>query len=100
MPHRFAAVSSVLVFIVCLVAGGIGADNTFSVSVGRALLAMIVTLVVGLIVGAMAQKMVEENVKSGLGVSPVNEADAPATVGHASKAGPKDQKSSGKDSRK
>jgi Na+/glutamate symporter len=53
-----------LVFAVCLVVGGLGADNTFETTVERALAAMAATLVIGLILGAMARKMLEENVKS------------------------------------
>jgi NADH:ubiquinone oxidoreductase subunit 6 (subunit J) len=64
MVNRMAAVMALLVFVVCLVVGGIGADNTFETTVERALTAMAVTLVIGLIVGAMARKMLEENVKS------------------------------------
>ena len=64
MVNRMAAVTALLVFAVCLVVGGLGADNTFSTTVGRALTAMAVTLVIGLVLGAMARKMLEENVKS------------------------------------
>jgi len=59
-----AGASAFLVFTVCLVVGGLGADNTFATTVERALAAMAVTLVIGLVVGAMARKMLEENVKS------------------------------------
>ncbi len=43
---------------------GIEADNTFTTTVERALMAMAVTLVIGLVVGTMASKMLEENLKS------------------------------------
>jgi len=63
MVNRMAGVTALLVFVVCLVVGGLGADNTFSTTVERALTAMAVTLVIGLILGAMARRMLEENVK-------------------------------------
>jgi NhaP-type Na+/H+ or K+/H+ antiporter len=64
MVNRIAGVLALLVFIVCLLTGGIGADNTFATTVERALTAMAVTLVIGLVLGSMARKMLEENVKS------------------------------------
>jgi hypothetical protein len=64
MVNRMAGVTALLVFVVCLVVGGIGADNTFETTVERALTAMAVTLVIGLVIGAMARRMLEENVKS------------------------------------
>jgi hypothetical protein len=64
MVNRMAAVAALLVFVVCLVVGTLGADNTFATTVERALTAMAVTMVIGLVVGAMARKMLEENVKS------------------------------------
>jgi hypothetical protein len=60
MVARIAAVFSLVVFAVCLIAG---ADNTFAAAVGRALEAMMATLVIGLIVGWMAQKMIDENIE-------------------------------------
>jgi hypothetical protein len=60
MALRVAAVTSFVVFAVCLIAG---ADNTFGTAVGRALVAMMATLAIGLVVGWMGQKMIEENVK-------------------------------------
>ncbi len=61
MPRRLAAVSSLVVFSLCLVIGGVQADNPFQTAVARALLAMAGTFVIGLILGMMAQKMLEEN---------------------------------------
>jgi NhaP-type Na+/H+ or K+/H+ antiporter len=55
---------ALLAFVVCLVVGGIQADNSFATTVGRALTAMAVTLVIGLVLGAMASRMLEENLKS------------------------------------
>jgi NhaP-type Na+/H+ or K+/H+ antiporter len=63
MVNRMAAVTALLVFVVCLVVG-VGADNTFSTTVERALTAMAVTMLIGLVVGSMARKMLEESVKS------------------------------------
>jgi undecaprenyl pyrophosphate phosphatase UppP len=64
MVNRMAAATALLVFTVCMIVGGLGADNTFSTTVERALTAMAATLVIGLVVAAMARKMLEENVKS------------------------------------
>ena len=63
MPQRVAAILSILAFAMCLV-GGLQADNTFTTTVSRALVAMLGTFVVGLILGAMAQKMLTENVQA------------------------------------
>jgi len=65
MPQRLAAVMALLVFAVCLIAGGFSAGNPFTSTVERALEAMAVTFAVALVVGFMGQKMVEENVKNG-----------------------------------
>jgi NhaP-type Na+/H+ or K+/H+ antiporter len=64
MINRIAGVMALLAFVVCLVVGGLGADNTFATTIERALTAMAVTLVIGLVLGAMARKMLEENLKS------------------------------------
>jgi len=64
MANRIAGVAALIVFAVCLVVGGIEADNTFTTTVERALTAMAVTLVIGLVLGAMASKMLQENLKS------------------------------------
>jgi protein-S-isoprenylcysteine O-methyltransferase Ste14 len=64
VSNRIAAVAALLAFVVCLVVGGVQADNTFTTTVMRALVAMLVTLVIGLVMGGMAQKMLEENLKS------------------------------------
>ena len=52
-----------IAFAVCLLIGGIEADNPFTTTVMRALVAMCGTFVIGLIVGAMGQKMIDENIK-------------------------------------
>jgi NhaP-type Na+/H+ or K+/H+ antiporter len=64
MVNRIAGVAALIAFAVCLVVGGLEADNTFVTTVERALAAMMATLVIGLVVGAMARKMLEENLKS------------------------------------
>jgi len=64
MANRIAAVAALLAFVVCLVVGGVQADNPFTTTVTRALVAMLVTLLIGLVLGAMAQKMLGENLKS------------------------------------
>lgn len=64
MPQRVAAILSILAFAMCLLIGGLEADNTFTTTVTRALVAMLGTFVVGLIVGSMAQKMLVENVST------------------------------------
>ncbi len=63
MPRRIAATLSLIVFADCLLIGAFEANNSFSTTVQRALVAMMVTLIVGLVVGAMAQKMLDENLK-------------------------------------
>jgi uncharacterized membrane protein len=63
MQKRIAATLSIIAFAVCLLIGTFQAGNSFTTSVQRALVAMVVTLVVGLIVGAMAQKMLDENLR-------------------------------------
>ena len=73
MPRRLAAALALLVFAVCLVSG-MAAGNTFSETVRRGLIAMLVTLVVGLVVGAMAQKMLEENAREVAGKPGILEA--------------------------
>jgi len=62
MPQRMAAAMSLIVFALCLLIGGLGADNSFGVAVGRALVAMAGTFVVALVIGHMAKRMIEENV--------------------------------------
>jgi UDP-N-acetylmuramoylalanine-D-glutamate ligase len=61
MVTRIAAAMSLLAFAVCLIVGGLGADNTFTTTVERALTAMAATMVIGLILGSMARAMLEEN---------------------------------------
>jgi hypothetical protein len=66
MSKRIAASLSMIAFAICLLIGGFQADNSFSTSVQRALVAMVITLIVGLAVGAMAQKMLDENIADNL----------------------------------
>ena len=63
MPRRMAAVMAILVFAGCLVIGGLRADNTFTTTVARALVAMAGTFVISLIVGLMGQRMLHENLE-------------------------------------
>lgn len=65
MVTRIAASMALLAFSLCLIVGGLEAENTFATTVSRALAAMAGTLVIGLILGAMGRKMLEENLKSG-----------------------------------
>jgi hypothetical protein len=60
MTRRFAASAALVAFAVCLVTGW-RAGNSFGTTVGRALLAMGVTLFIGLVVGSMAERALEEN---------------------------------------
>ena len=53
---------ALLVFALCLLIGGFGAQNSFGTAVGRALVAMIGTYIVALVIGHMAKRMIEENV--------------------------------------
>ncbi len=53
---------SLLAFTLCLLIGGLSADNTLATTVWRATLAMGATYAVALIVGLMAQTMLEEHV--------------------------------------
>ncbi|HZZ41630.1 MAG TPA: hypothetical protein VFE58_01715 [Tepidisphaeraceae bacterium] len=62
MPRRIAGCLALLAFATSLVAG-ISAGNSFTTSVSRALLAMVVTFVIGLILGVMGQRMLDENLK-------------------------------------
>jgi len=61
MTKRLAAALSLIVFAVCLVLG-MQAENSFSTTIQRALVAMLGTWIVGLIIGAMAQKMLDESI--------------------------------------
>ena len=63
MTRRLAGVCSLTVFAACLVMG-MQAHNSFTTTVGRALLAMAVTFAVGLLLGAMARKMLDENLRT------------------------------------
>jgi len=59
MPQRLAAILALIAFAVCMLVG-LQADNSFTTTVGRALVAMFVTLVIGLVVGCMVQSMLRE----------------------------------------
>ena len=64
MPQRLAAVMALLAFAVCLLVGGLQADNPFGTTVLRAMAAMGCTFIIGLVVGTMGQKMIDENLKA------------------------------------
>jgi hypothetical protein len=64
MIQRIAASMSLIAFAVCLLVGGLDAENPFATTVWRALQAMFATFVVGWIVGIMAQAMLDENLKA------------------------------------
>ncbi len=51
-------------FVVSLLVGTFQADNPFTTTVSRALVALVGTMCVGMLVGVMAQKMLDENMKS------------------------------------
>jgi NhaP-type Na+/H+ or K+/H+ antiporter len=63
VPNRMAAVCALTVFAFCLIVG-MRAQNTFSTTVTRALVAMAGTFAVGLALGWVAQRMLDENVKA------------------------------------
>jgi Na+/H+-dicarboxylate symporter len=66
IQQRMAAAMALVAFALCLVIGGIAADNSFGVAVGRALVAMIGTYIVALIIGLMARRMIEENIAANM----------------------------------
>ena len=63
MAKRLAGCCALVVFAFCLLLG-LRADNTFSTTLSRALVAMAGTFVVGLVLGSIAQRMLDENLKS------------------------------------
>ena len=60
MARKIAASSALLVFAISVLLG-LGAENTFSTTLSRALLAMGGTFIIGLVIGAMADRMIAEN---------------------------------------
>jgi len=64
MIQRIAASLAMIAFAVCLLVGGLEAENPFSTTVWRALVAMIFTLFIGLILGTMAKAMLDENLRT------------------------------------
>lgn len=60
MTRKIAASSALLVFGISILLG-LRAENTFSTTLSRALMAMGATFVIGLVVGVMADKMMAEN---------------------------------------
>lgn len=64
MPQRIAAILALIAFAMCMVIGGLQADNPFTTTVTRSLIAMLGTFVIGLVLGAMGQKMLSDSVKA------------------------------------
>jgi hypothetical protein len=73
MTRKIAASSALLVFAVSILLG-LRAENTFSTTLSRALVAMAATFAVGLVIGAMAEKMLEENLSATMKKSEDSEA--------------------------
>jgi len=63
MVTRIAAILALCAFSLTLILG-LEAQNSFTTTVGRALLAMSGTLFIGLVLGYVFQKMMEENLAS------------------------------------
>lgn len=63
MVQRVACSLALVAFSVCLLVGGLEADNPFTTTVERALVAMFATLLIGGILGKMAHAMLEENLR-------------------------------------
>jgi threonine/homoserine/homoserine lactone efflux protein len=59
MGTRIASACALLVFALAILLG-LSAENTFSTTVYRALIAMGGTFIIGLVIGAMADKMAAE----------------------------------------
>jgi hypothetical protein len=62
MPQRVAAILALTAFAMCMVVGGLQADNPFTTTVTRSLIAMAGTFIIGLVLGAMGQRMLTENI--------------------------------------
>ena len=62
MPKRLAGCCALVVFAFCLMLG-MRANNTFSTTITRALVAMAGTFAVGLGIGVVAQRMLDENLR-------------------------------------
>jgi uncharacterized membrane protein len=69
---------ALVAFALCLLIGGLQADNTFDTTVWRALLAMAGTFVVGLVVSAALQRSLDEKVANTAKKTP--EIEAKSTV--------------------
>ncbi|HUB24574.1 MAG TPA: hypothetical protein VL992_04020 [Tepidisphaeraceae bacterium] len=63
MVQRVAICLALIAFAVCLLVGGLEADNPFTTTVERALAAMFSTLLIGMIIGKMGKAMVDENLR-------------------------------------
>ena len=76
MPRRLAIALALVVFAVCMLCG-MAANNTFTETVKRSLLAMATTAVIGGVIGAMAGRLLEENVKQVAKKASVSETKPP-----------------------
>ena len=63
MAKRLAGCCALVVFAFCLLLG-LRADNTFSTTLSRALIAMGGTFAVGIVIGGVAQRMLDENLRA------------------------------------
>jgi predicted MFS family arabinose efflux permease len=80
MARKIAACCSLLVFAVSILLG-LQAENSFSTTLSRALLAMAATFAVGLVIGTMAQKMSEEKSARDLSGAKKKIEESPAEIG-------------------
>lgn len=62
MANRIAGILALIAFATCLLLGTFTAENSFTTTVYRGLLAMLGTYVVGYVVGIAAEKMLSENI--------------------------------------
>jgi NhaP-type Na+/H+ or K+/H+ antiporter len=80
MAQRIAAASALLVFAVAILLG-LQAQNSFSTTISRALLAMATTFAIGLVIGLMAQKMSEEKLRQNLSAAEKKSEESPRETG-------------------
>ena len=57
MPNRIAGILALIAFATCLLLGAFQAENSFTTTVFRGLLAMLGTYLIGYCVGIAAEKM-------------------------------------------
>lgn len=61
LAKQLAGALAVVAFVVCVLAGGFGADNPIATVLWRALAAMVGVFVVSLVVGLMLQRMLDDD---------------------------------------